>query len=144
MKNRSQVLSLVPKAVLPLGPLSVLLFYLLLLEPPALAGKVSGATGTLIANQAGTGTSTNCVDAEGASSLALLYYGTAGTLSVKTQVCLDSSPANCDQQSSWVDIAGSTTTTSPTALQISYPLGCYRQNFGTCTGCNITVMWRAR
>ena len=141
MKNRHPVLPLGPK----LGPLALLFFWLLLLASPASAGKVSGSNGTLVTNQTGAGNSTNCVDAEGASSLALLYYGTAGTLSVKTQVCLASSPANCDQQSSWVDIAGSTTTTSPTALQISYPLGCYRQNFGSCSAnCNITVMWRAK
>ncbi len=129
------------KRVLSLGFLAVLLF----IASPALAGKVSGTSGTLVTNQTGAGNSTNCVDAEGASSLAFLYYGTAGTLSVKTQVCLDSNSANCDQQSSWVDVSGSTTTAAPAAVQVSYPLGCYRQNFGSCSAnCNITVMWRAK
>ena len=120
--------------VLPLGPLSLL----------AHAAQKSGETGTLVSNQAGTGTTTNCVNANGALCLALLFSGTQGTLSVKTQVCMDSKPDNCDQNTTWVDVVGSTVTTTPSAIQIANPLGCYRANFVTCTGCNVNVNWQAR
>ena|SRR5437773_12421567 len=127
-------LLLLALAVLSFGPLSLL----------AHAAQKSGETGTLVSNQAATGTTTNCINANGALCLALLFSGTAGTLSVKTQVCMDSSPANCDQNSTWVDVVGSTLTTTPSVIQIANPLGCYRANFGTCTGCSVNVLWQAR
>src|SRR6059058_634784 len=131
---RSTVLTFFLLTALPLGPISLL----------AHAAQKSGETGTLVSNQTATGTTTNCINANGALCLALLFSGTAGTLSVKTQVCMDSKPYNCDQNSTWVDVVGSTLTTTPSVIQIANPLGCYRVNFGTCTGCNVNVNWQAR
>ncbi|SRR5213080_155898 len=134
MLRKLACILLLALAVLLFGPLTLL----------AHAAQKSGETGTLVSNQAATGTTTNCINANGALCLALLFSGTAGTLSVKTQVCMDSKPDNCDQNSTWVDVTGSTLTTTPSVIQIANPLGCYRANFGTCTGCSVSIAWQAR
>ena len=117
---------------LPLGPSSLH------------ASVVSCKTGTLVTNQTTTGATANCIDVSSAGALVVLFYGTAGTLSVSLQNCVEATPDACDAHTTWITVTGSTQTTVPTSVAIMNPVGCYRANFATCTGCSVTVPWFAR
>ena len=98
--------------VLPLGPSSLQ------------ASVVSGKTGTLVTNQTTTGATANCIDVSSAGALVVLFYGTAGTLSVSLQNCVEATPDACDAHTTWITVTGSTQTTVPTSVAIMNPVGC--------------------